>query len=94
MKYNNNVVKGTSDFMSIEKFNKLANFVWDKKEQKLLKIISINHNNAGKDKVEIITKNKTFKFSVIYHILTICDCFKNLPIYNSETHFKRDLNPN
>ena len=91
MKHQNNIFRSSTDFMGIDKFNKLANFVWDKKEQKLLKIISVFHNNAGNRKVQIVTENKTFNFPVIYHIRTICGGFKNLPIYTSETHFKRDL---
>lgn len=91
MKHKNNIFRTRADFMDVDSFNKLANFVYDKKEQKLLKIISIFHNNAGSNKVQIVTENKTFKFPVIYHIRTLCDGFKNLPIYNSETHFRIDL---
>ena len=91
MKHNNNIFRNATDFMDIDKFNKLANFVWDKKEQKLLKIVSIFHNNAGNRKVEIVTGNKTFKFPVIYRIRTVYDGLKNLPIYNSEIHFKKDI---
>lgn len=91
MKHENNIFRNSTDFMDVDRFNKLANLVYDKKEQKLLKIISIFHNNAGSNKVEVVTENKTFKMPVIYHIRTVCDGFKNLPIYNSEMHFKIDL---
>ena len=42
MKYKNNIFRNSADFMGIDKFNKLTNFVYNKKEQKLLKIISIS----------------------------------------------------
>lgn len=91
MKHNNNIFRNATDFMGIDKFNKLANFVYDKKEQKLLKIVSIFHNNAGNRKVEIVTEDNAFKFPALYHIKTISDYTNNLPIYNSETHFRIDL---
>ena len=91
MKHKNNIFRNSTDFMCIDKFDKLANFVYDKKEQKLLKIISIFHNNAGNSKIEIVTENKTFKFPVIYRLRTVSDYTNNIPIYNSETHFRIDL---
>lgn len=91
MKHKNNIFRNSTDFVDVDKFNKLANLVYDKKEQKLLKIISIFHNTAGNSKVQIVTENKTFKFPVIYHIRTVSDWTNNIPIYNSEMHFKIDL---